>query len=460
MRPEAVHFVHHRLLKAEHHQKRHDSCAETDGNGDNGDFVDRRGKRTGLLAADSFCDEIRKVQVVWLNFGSSRTTKVKKMIRLFFALFVSVFLMAPAVAQPKIVVGTEQLDVVLEKTKGKRVGIFANHTAAIGYAHLADLMKSLKINLVKIYSPEHGFRGNAPDGELIADGKDPRTGLPVISIYGASKKPTPEQLADVDVVVFDIQDVGTRFYTYISSLHYLMEACAENGKKVIVLDRPNPNDFIDGPVLKPEFKSFVGMHPIPIAHGLTVGELAQMINGEGWLAGGKKCDLEIVKVKFWKHGDPYQLPIMPSPNLTSNHAINLYPYTCLFEGTALSIGRGTKNPFEQMGHPDLKDLPHQFTPVTIEGMSKNPPHEGKVCYGLDLRNEQPERKISLKYLIQLYNAFPDKEKFFTPYIDKLSGTAEFKEQIKKGMTEDEIRATWQKDLEAYKAMRKKYLLYP
>lgn len=377
----------------------------------------------------------------------------------FSALFVFGSLLA--LGQPRILVGTEQLDEIATRAKDKRVALMANHTAALGHAHLADLMKSLNINLVKIFSPEHGFRGNAPDGELIKDGIDPRTKLPVVSLYGNNKKPTAAQLADIDLVIFDIQDVGVRFYTYISSLHYLMEACAENGKKVIVLDRPNPNDFVDGPVLLDEkLKSFVGMHAIPIAHGLTVGELAHMINGEGWLAGGKKCELEVVTVKNWKHGDPFLLPIMPSPNLTSNHAIQLYPYTCLFEGTALSIGRGTKNPFEQMGHPDLKNQAHQFTPVTIEGMSKNPPHENKICYGLDLRQVTPERKISLKYLIQLYNEFPDKEKFFTPYIDKLAGTTALKEQIKQGLTEEQIRETWQADLNAYKEKRKKYLLYP
>ncbi|MFZ5970837.1 MAG: exo-beta-N-acetylmuramidase NamZ family protein [Bacteroidota bacterium] len=364
-------------------------------------------------------------------------------------------------AQPRVLVGTEQLDEIVAKTQGKRVGLLANHTAALGHAHLADLLKSLKVNLVKIYAPEHGFRGNVPDGEQIKDGVDPRTGLPVISLYGDNKKPTAKQLADVDIVLFDIQDVGTRFYTYISSLHYLMEACAENKKKVIILDRPNPNgSFIDGPVLKPEFKSFIGMHPIPIAHGMTVGELAQMINGEGWLAGGKKCELEVITVKYWKHEDPFKLPIAPSPNLPNNHAVNLYPYICLFEGTVMSLGRGTAMPFEVLGHPDLKDQPFEFTPVSIPDKSKYPPLENQKCFGIDLRNEEPERKISLKHLIYFYNLFPDKEKFFTPYFDKLAGNAELKEQIKQGLTEEQIRETWQKDLEAFKEKRKKYLLYP
>jgi uncharacterized protein YbbC (DUF1343 family) len=366
-----------------------------------------------------------------------------------------------ALAQPRVQVGTEQLDEIMARTKDQRVAVLANHTAALGHAHLVDLLKSLNINLVKIFSPEHGFRGNAPDGELIADSKDARTGLPVISLYGNNKKPTPEQLRDVDVVLFDIQDVGVRFYTYISSLHYLMEACAEQGKKVIVLDRPNPNgSYVDGPVLKPEFKSFVGMHPIPIAHGLTVGELARMINGEGWLEGGKKCALEVIAVKNWKRTDAYALPIAPSPNLPNNHAIRLYPYICLFEGTALSLGRGTQMPFEVLGHPDLKDQPFEFTPVPIPTMSKNPPLENKKCFGIDLRNEEPEQKISLRHLIHFYNLFPDKEKFFTPYFDKLAGNAELKEQIKQGLSEDQIRETWQKDLAAFNEKRKKYLLYP
>jgi len=360
----------------------------------------------------------------------------------------------------KPVLGIEQIDVYVDKIKSQRVALLVNQTSALGHVHLVDLLKTMKVDVKKILSPEHGFRGNVPDGVEIADGKDPQTGIPITSLYGSNKKPTREQLADVDVVVFDIQDVGTRFYTYISTLHYLMEACAENKKKVIVLDRPNPNSFVDGPVLKPELKSFVGMHPIPIAHGLTIGEYAMMINGEGWLSEGKKCDLEVIRLKFWSHGDPFSVPIKPSPNLPNNNGITWYPSTCLFEGTALSVGRGTQNPFEFIGHPDLKNQPHQFTPVTIAGMAKNPPHENKVCYGIDLRNEKAPRKVDLTHLMAMYQAFPDKEKFFIPYFDKLAGNTELKEQIKQGMTEEEIRATWQKDLDAFKQKRAKYLLYP
>jgi uncharacterized protein YbbC (DUF1343 family) len=357
--------------------------------------------------------------------------------------------------------GIEQLDEVLARTKGKRVAVYANNTSVLGYAHLVDLMRSLKIDIKKIFAPEHGFRGNVEDGGTVSDGVDTNSGLPVVSLYGKSSKPTPEQLADIDIVVFDIQDVGTRFYTYTSSLTYLMEACAENNKAVLLLDRPNPNSgIIDGPVMKDEFRSFVGMHPIPIAYGMTIGELALMINGEGWLAGGKKCQLEVLPLKNWKHGDAYSLRVKPSPNLPNDHAIALYPYICLFEGTAMSLGRGTQMPFEILGHPDLVNQPFSFTPVSIEGMSKTPPLQDKLCHGIDLRSEPPEKKISLKHLINFYQQFPNKEKFFLPYFDKLAGNAELKEQIKQGLTEDQIRATWQKDLDEFMLKRKKYLLYP
>lgn len=387
--------------------------------------------------------------------------KIAKMIRIIVSCLFLLVGLVGLQAQPRVILGIEQLDEVLTRTKGKRVAVYANNTSVLGYAHLVDLMRSLKIDIKKIFAPEHGFRGNVEDGGTVADGVDTNSGLPVVSLYGKSSKPTPEQLADIDIVVFDIQDVGTRFYTYTSSLTYLMEACAENNKAVLLLDRPNPNSgIIDGPVMKDEFRSFVGMHPIPIAYGMTIGELALMINGEGWLAGGKKCQLEVLPLKNWKHGDPYSLRVKPSPNLPNDHAIALYPYICLFEGTAMSLGRGTQMPFEILGHPDLKDQPFSFTPVSIEGMSKTPPLQDKLCHGIDLRNEVPEKKISLKHLIEFYQLFPNKEKFFIPYFDKLAGNAELKEQIKQGLTEDQIRATWQQDLDAFKAKRKKYLLYP
>jgi uncharacterized protein YbbC (DUF1343 family) len=356
--------------------------------------------------------------------------------------------------------GLTRFEAYVPSLAGKRVALFVNHTSAIGDKALVDLLVERKVNVKKIFGPEHGFRGNVPDGAKITDAVDPKTGIPVVSLYGKSYKATPEQLADVDVVVFDIQDVGTRFFTYISSMHYMMEACAENGKQMVILDRPNPNAFVDGPILKPELSSFIGMHPIPIAHGLTIGELAQMINGEGWLKDKRKCELTVIKMVNYTHDDSVYLPINPSPNLPNNHGVQLYPYMCLFEGTALSIGRGTSNPFEFVGHPDLRNQPFSFAPIDMPGMSMNPKLEGQLCNGLDLRNEKPQRRIALTHLIELYRQFPDTSKFFIPYFDKLAGTTELKKQIKSGMTEEQIRETWQADLARYKETRKKYLLYP
>jgi uncharacterized protein YbbC (DUF1343 family) len=361
----------------------------------------------------------------------------------------------------EVLTGAAQLDVLLPKLQGKRVALVVNYTATVGKTHLADTLKSRGANIVKIMSPEHGFRGNAAAGEHVQDGVDTKTGLPVVSLYGNNRKPTAEQLADVDIVIFDIQDVGVRFFTYIGTLHYLMEACAENGKKVIVLDRPNPNaSYIDGPVLSMEFKSFIGMHPVPVVHGLTVGEYAQVINGEGWLEGAKKCDLEVVPLKNWTHSDAYALPLKPSPNLPNDQAVRLYPSICFFEGTPISLGRGTQTPFQVIGHPDLKSLPYQFTPVDIPGMANDPPQEGKLCYGLDLRQVPIAKKVDLHYLIDMYKIFPDKEHFFVQHFERWSGTKALRQQIIDGLSEDQIRASWQKDLEQYKAMRKKYLLYP
>jgi uncharacterized protein YbbC (DUF1343 family) len=362
---------------------------------------------------------------------------------------------------PALKLGAEQLDVLLPKLKGKNVGLVVNHTSMIGKTHLTDTLLTLGVSVKKVFAPEHGFRGAAADGEKINDGTDEKTGLPIISLYGANKKPTPEQIADLDVLIFDIQDVGTRFYTYISTLHYVMEAGAENGKKVIVLDRPNPNgNYVDGPILEPALKSFVGMHPIPIVHGLTVGELAGMINGEGWLANGAKCDVEVIKLQHWKHEDYYAVPIRPSPNLPNDQAIRLYPSLCLFEGTQISVGRGTQIPFLLLGNPELKNMPFQFTPKAIAGMSNTPPHENKVCYGIDLREVKVEPRINLQYLIDFYKVYPDKEKFFTGSFNRLAGTPVLQQQIKDGLTEQQIRESWAKGLEEYKVIRKKYLLYP
>jgi uncharacterized protein YbbC (DUF1343 family) len=365
------------------------------------------------------------------------------------------------VPSDKLVVGAERLDLLISKISGRNVGLVVNYTALVGKTHLADTLKSRGVKVKKILAPEHGFRGTAANGEYVKDGIDSKTGLPVISLYGKDRKPTAAQLSDIDVVIFDIQDVGVRFFTYVGTLHYVMESCAENGKELIVLDRPNPNaGYIDGPVLKMEFQSFIGMHPVPVVHGLTIGEYAQMINGEEWLEGKKKCSLQIISMENWKHTDEYSLPQRPSPNLPNDQAIRLYPSICFFEGTVLSLGRGTQMPFQVVGHPDLRNMPFEFTPITIEGMAKNPPQENKVCYGIDLRKVAVPKKIELHYLIDMYKSFPDKEKFFIPFFERLAGNSELRQQIKDGLTEEQIRETWKTDLNAYKKMREKYLLYP
>lgn len=367
----------------------------------------------------------------------------------------------PAPSEMQVIVGAARLDLLLPKIKNKNIALVVNYTATVGTTHLADTLKSSGVNIKKILAPEHGFRGNAANGEHVKDGFDTKTGLPVVSLYGNNRKPTAEQLSDVDIVVYDIQDVGVRFFTYIGTLHYVMEACAENGKQLIVLDRPNPNgSYIDGPVLTPQYKSFVGMHPVPVVHGMTVGEFARMINGEGWLEGKVKCALEVIPLENWNHNDTYSLPLKPSPNLPNDQAVKLYPSVCFFEGTVLSLGRGTEFPFQVLGHPDLKNFPFQFTPVTIEGVAKNPPQENKLCYGIDLREVPIPKKITLHYLIDMYKAFPDKEKFFIPFFERLAGNSTLRQQIKDGLTEDQIRQTWQKDLDTYREIRKKYVLYP
>jgi uncharacterized protein YbbC (DUF1343 family) len=367
----------------------------------------------------------------------------------------------PVSKNPQPITGAEQLDVLLPKIKDKRIALVVNNTSLVGKTHLVDTLKSRGANIVKVFGPEHGFRGNAADGQHVDDSVDSKTGIPIFSLHGKDKKPTAEQLTNVDVVIFDIQDVGARFYTYISTMHYVMEAAAENGKEVIVLDRPNPNgSYVDGPIRKPEFKYFLAMHPIPIVHGLTVGELAQMINGEGWLEGKLKCKLTVIPLKNWTHQDSYSLPVRPSPNLPNDQSIKLYPSLCLFEQTVISVGRGTTMQFQVLGNPELKDLPFRFTPVSMPGISDKPPHQNKECYGIDLRRVKAEPKLDLSYLIKFYNLYPDKEKFFLKFFDNLAGTTELRQQIINGLTEAQIRASWQKELEVYKNMRKKYLLYP
>jgi uncharacterized protein YbbC (DUF1343 family) len=357
-------------------------------------------------------------------------------------------------------VGAEQFELYLPKLRGKNVGLVINHSAMVGNSHLADTLRARGVNIKKVFAPEHGFRGSAADGETVKDGIDTKTGLPIVSLYGANKKPKPEQIADLDVLIFDIQDVGVRFYTFISTLHYVMEAAAENGKKVIVFDRPNPNgSYIDGPILDPSVKSFIGMHPIPIVHGLTVGELAMMINGEGWLDKNVKCDLEVIKLQGWTHNDSYSPPLRPSPNLPNDQAIRLYPTLGLFEGTVISMGRGTQIPFLIIGNPEFKDFPFQFTPEDIPGMANNPPHKGKVCYGLDLREVATPKKIQLQYVLDFYKKYSDKEKFFTKSFNLLAGNTVLQQQIKDGLTEEQIRATWKDGLTKYGEIRKKYLIY-
>jgi uncharacterized protein YbbC (DUF1343 family) len=317
----------------------------------------------------------------------------------------------------------------------------------------------------KVFCPEHGFRGEAEAGGIIEDGLDIRTELPVISLYGRSRKPAQETLEDLDAIIFDIQDVGARFYTYISTLFYVMQACAENGKELILLDRPNPNGFyVDGPVLDTSYRSFVGMNEVPVVYGMTIGEYGQMINGEGWLGDGLVCDMEVIPCLNYDHTMYYVLPVSPSPNLPNMNAVYLYPSTCFFEGTVLSEGRGTAFPFEVFGHPLLENADFTFVPESIPGKSANPKWKGETCMGVDLRylrnNKDHERQINLGWLMFAYENYPEKEAFFIPYFEKLAGTANLRQQIVEGMTEDEIRKGWSNELAAFKKIRKKYLLYP
>lgn len=356
--------------------------------------------------------------------------------------------------------GAEKTSDYLPLLSGKRVALVVNQTSVIGNTHLVDSLHNLGVNITKVMAPEHGFRGEAPDGETIDNSRDARTGIPIISIYGKTKKPTPEMLEDVDVLIFDIQDVGVRFYTFISTMHYVMEAAAENNKQVIVLDRPNPNGmYVDGPVREADIQAFVAKHPIPIVHGLTVGELAQMINGEGWLENGAKCDLTVIKMAGWDHNSTYALPIRPSPNLPTDNSITLYPSLGLFEGTVVSVGRGTDFPFEVIGHPDYSKGNFSFTPAPNQG-SKYPPMEGKECKGKYFGDTQAKHELTLKYLLDYHADIKDDTTFFRSYINLLSGTKDFKTQVEAGWTEEQIKATWQPGLKKYKAMRKKYLLYP
>ncbi|MGB3344605.1 MAG: DUF1343 domain-containing protein [Aequorivita sp.] len=362
-----------------------------------------------------------------------------------------------------IIVGAEQFSHYSELLKGKNVGVVANQTSFLENEkeHLVDFLVSKDIRVKKVFAPEHGFRGTADAGEHVKDGIDSKTGIPLISLYGSNKKPSQEQLKGLDVVVFDIQDVGARFYTYISTLHYVMEACAEAGIPVVVFDRPNPNGhYIDGPILEKEHQSFVGMHPIPIVHGMTIGEYAKMINGEGWLKDKMQCELAVIEIKNYSHNTPYSLPIKPSPNLPNDKAINLYPSLCFFEGTFINAGRGTEMQFQVFGAPSLpaSQFPFTYTPQSNEG-AKEPKFKGQLCHGKDLRQEARLNQINLEWLIEAYNANGKKKDFFNSFFVKLAGTKELQQQIEQGMSASAIRDSWKKGLNDFEKKREKYLIY-
>lgn len=370
------------------------------------------------------------------------------------------------VSVAQILTGADQTELYLQKIKNKRVAIVANPTSVIGKTHLVDSLFSLKIKIKKIFAPEHGFRGEAANGDKIHNSIDPKTNIPILSLYGKNIKPTKKDLADVDMVIFDIQDVGVRFYTYLTTLHYVMEACAEFKKPLIIFDRPNPNGYyIDGPILEEKYKSMVGMHPIPLVHGMTLGELGRMINGEKWLTGGKQCQLEVIPVKNYDHNMYYELPVAPSPNLPTITSIHLYPTLGLFEGTEMSMGRGTNKPFECFGAPWLKIGNYSFTPQNIPGKAVNPPFVNQTCKGFLLTDFANDYIITYKLLyiewfVLLYKECPNKATFFNSFIDKLAGTESFRTQVQAGKTPTEIRKSWQTGLQKFKVQRLPYLIYP
>lgn len=359
--------------------------------------------------------------------------------------------------EPSILTGADQTDAYLSLIQDKKVGLTVNHSSLLSNTHLTDTLLKLDINIASVFTPEHGFTGTVSDGATI-EYDSSATAYSLVSLYGKNKKPTPEQLDGLDVMVFDIQDVGTRFYTYISTMFYVMEACAENDIPLIILDRPNPNaSYVDGPVLDTALSSFVGIVPIPIVHGMTVGELATMFSSEGWLKDGVKCDLMIIPMKNWDHSTKYSLPVKPSPNLPDDLSISLYPSLCLFEGTIMSVGRGTDYAFQQIGHPEYPEALHGFTPVSRDG-AKWPPYEDLMCYGVSWIGEQPTYAFSLQPLIEAYQKM-NRDDFFNDYFKRLAGTDQLQKQIESGMTEKEIRETWKDDLEDFKQIRTKYLIY-
>ena len=383
----------------------------------------------------------------------------------YITLFICWLAVLQATAQVKN--GADRLEELFPLLENKRISLVVNQTSLVQNVHLLDTLYNKGMHITQVFAPEHGFRGDADAGEFIKNGKDYRTQVPIISLYGNNKKPQPAQLQQTDIMIFDIQDAGARFYTYISTMFYVMQACAENNKELIILDRPNPCDYVDGPILDMKYKSFVGMLPIPVLHGCTIGELAQMINGEGWLGNNLQCPLKVITIEDWKHGQPYSLPVKPSPNLPNDQAIALYPSLCPFEGTSVSVGRGTDFPFQIIGSPTTKNLKFRFMPHSMKGSDKHPLHQDTYCYGLNLSSEKNIPKgFSLQYVIQFYNYFQnltkhaEKEFFTRPHwFDLLMGTNQVRLDILKNKTEEQIRSAWQKKLNQYKEIRKKYLLY-
>jgi uncharacterized protein YbbC (DUF1343 family) len=378
-----------------------------------------------------------------------------------------VFKDSPSSEETQILCGAELSEDYIHLLKDKKIAIVANQTSLVNNVHLLDTLLALNIYVTKVFCPEHGFRGDADAGAVIEDSKDIKTGTPIVSLYGNNKKPHESQLIGIDIILFDLQDVGVRFYTYISTLHYVMEACAENNIQLIVLDRPNPNGhYVDGPVLETAFKSFIGMHPVPIVHGMTIGEYSKMINGERWLPDSLECDLYVVKCKGWTHSMPYHLPVKPSPNLPNYQSIQLYPSLCLLEGTAISIGRGTNKQFQLIGHPDFINwelATYSFTPEQNTG-AQNPKLKGKICYGFNLSDSCYHFKcdkyaLNLDFVIDCYNNFPNKNEFFKSSFTLLSGSDNLKNQIINNWSETDIRASWEPELSNFKETRKKYLLY-
>ena len=357
----------------------------------------------------------------------------------------------------KLVLGAERIDKILKTIDNKNIAIVGNQTSVVNQVHLVDTLISLNQKIISVFSPEHGFRGVEDAGAKVDNEIDKKTGLPIISLYGKNKKPTSEQLIGIDIIIFDIQDVGARFYTYISTLHYILEACSEKNIKVVILDRPNPNGhYVDGPILEEKFKSFVGMHQIPIVHGMTIGEYATMIVGEKWIE--NNCNLEIIEMINYNRNDNYELPIKPSPNLPNSKSINLYPSLCLFEGTNVSVGRGTDKPFQHFGSPYLKFYSYAFQPKSGPG-SKYPKHENKTCVGKNLEHYPYLSSINLNWLIDSYNQTNNKKDFFNSFFDKLAGTDKLRTQIISGLNEKEIRSSWKTGLKEFKKTRTKYLLY-